>query len=112
MDKTVRAVSMAEDALAAVEALRAATAKSKMRVTAKYVYDGSGNRKTFGNIRSDGNVAVIVKFSGSEYLNFGERTLSYGSSLMFAILPEGEGELWITGTDSYAQILAFGGEWL
>ena len=111
MDKSVRALSMAEDATAGMEMLRGYV-KSKTRITVKSVHTDGQNRRVFGKIRSDGSAAVIVRFDGTANVKFGDQTLASGSTVCFAVLPAGENDVWISGTDNNAKVMVFGGSWL
>lgn len=101
MDITSRAIRLAEDSAAAVEALR-----SKLPLRKVYAGEISQTKTSFGQIKLSAPSAVIVVFTGDECsLEFGGKQIASGASPLVGIVTAGSGELSLSAARGGAQAL-------
>lgn len=102
MDRSVRALSLAEDALAAAENLRAKINAESLNAVSDGAYS------SFGTVASSGG-AVVAAFDGSgAALTFCGQTLASGASPLMASIPAGRGELALSAVRNNARALVIG----
>ena len=108
MDKINRALFFAEENSANIAELRRFLPKATRCVvmTAQNV----GGAMYFGKVTSPGGAAAIVKYGDGETASLcddGEFSVT-GTSPIFAALPDGESDLYLTGEHAGAVMIAIG----
>lgn len=109
MEKINIALSAIEDNAAAIRELN----KKLIKRTASRVVIGvpGKNGMSFGQVTSDGNVAVIVSYSvtGAIPLYFCDEEIIESTPPLFAVLPVGTGELRLKTNPRFAYAMILGG---
>lgn len=107
MDKITRALAVAEDNTAAINALMQSGERRSRKKTLSGVT--SGAKTSFGTIESDGNAAVIVVFDDPSAMLSFQDAVTGGVSPLFLVLPRGKAELELSPVCKNARALLFCG---